>query len=79
VQGAGVVAAGLMLGALAMVGPHALGAAQSPTEPDSGTGGRVIQANFVSPLGGGVGQGPASERRVGHAAACHPHPTPLAG
>jgi anti-sigma factor RsiW len=77
VQGAGVVAAGLMLGALAMVGPHALGATPSPSEPDNGTGGRVIQANFVSPLGGGVG--PAGRQRVDHAAACHPHPTPLAG
>jgi anti-sigma factor RsiW len=78
VQGAGVVAASLMLGALAMVGPHAFGAAaQGPPEPDNGTGGRVIQANFVSPLGGGVG--PAGERRVEKVAACHPHPTPLAG
>lgn len=56
VQGAGVVAAGLMLGALAMVGPHVLGAnSQNPVEPvDGGSsgGGGVVQANFSSPLGG---------------------------
>jgi hypothetical protein len=59
VQGAGVVAAGLMLGALAMVGPHVLG---SPTEPavdpahgDGATvGPGVVQANFATPLGGDV-------------------------
>jgi hypothetical protein len=56
VQGAGVVAAGLVLGALAMVGPHVIGAVgQHPAEPGDGTsGGEVVQANFVSPLGGGV-------------------------
>ena len=59
VQGAGVVAAGLMLGALAMVGPHVLSAGgQSPTEPSSlhgdGATGDVVQANFSAPLGGGV-------------------------
>jgi hypothetical protein len=56
VQGAGVVAAGLMLGALAMVGPHVLGAnSQNPVEPVDGAssgGGGVVQANFSSPLGG---------------------------
>jgi anti-sigma factor RsiW len=59
VQGAGVVAAGLMLGALAMVGPHVLSSAtsQTPTEPSvhgGGTNGGVLQANFSAPLGGGV-------------------------
>jgi hypothetical protein len=55
VQGAGVVAAGLMLGALAMVGPHVLNPAGRPAEPaDGSTGGEVVQANFVSPLGGGI-------------------------
>lgn len=58
VQGAGVVAAGLVLGALAMVGPHVLSASnQSPTEPSvhgDGGSGDVVQANFSAPLGGGV-------------------------
>lgn len=59
VQGAGVVAAGLMLGALAMVGPHMLGAnGQGPVEPsvhgDGNTNGDVLQANFSSPLSGDV-------------------------
>jgi hypothetical protein len=57
VQGAGVVAAGLMLGALAMVGPHVVSAVgQHPAEPGEGatSGGEIVQANFVSPLGGGV-------------------------
>jgi len=61
VQGAGVVAAGLMLGALAMVGPHVLNAtSQSSIDPARGDGatvsgdGAVIQANFSAPLGGGV-------------------------
>jgi hypothetical protein len=59
VQGAGVVAAGLMLGALAMVGPHVLGPSGQPTEPGDGSGGgEVVQANFVSPLGGGVAVAP---------------------
>jgi anti-sigma factor RsiW len=67
VQGAGVVAAGLMIGALAMVGPHVLGASgQAPADTHDGpAGGRVEQANFVSPLGGGVAhpnQGVADER-----------------
>ncbi|HEX5407276.1 MAG TPA: hypothetical protein VFX16_33800 [Pseudonocardiaceae bacterium] len=83
VQGAGVVAAGLMLGALAMVGPHAFGAAaQGPADQDGSTGGPVIQANFVSPLGGGVAhQAPAREPRPAHAeelVAKTLHPTPLA-
>ncbi|HEX4723356.1 MAG TPA: zf-HC2 domain-containing protein [Pseudonocardiaceae bacterium] len=59
VQGAGVVAAGLMLGALAVVGPHVIGASsQSPREPsvhgDGAASGDVVQANFSAPLGGGV-------------------------
>ena len=58
VQGAGVVAAGLMLGALAMVGPHVLNASsQAPAEPsvqDDGNTGGVVQANVSAPLGGGV-------------------------
>lgn len=55
VQGAGVVAAGLFLGALAMVGPHALAAAPAPTESHDNTGGnRVVQANFATPVGGRV-------------------------
>jgi anti-sigma factor RsiW len=61
VQGAGVVAAGLMLGALAMVGPHVLTASSQTTiDPARGDGasvsgdGAVIQANFSAPLGGGV-------------------------
>lgn len=57
VQGAGVVAAGLMLGALAMVGPHVLGvAAQAPTDQhdNSGNPGQIMQADFASTLGGGV-------------------------
>lgn len=68
VQGAGVVAAGLMLGALAMVGPHALaGASPSPSSPqDETAGGRVIQANFSSPLGGRV-----THRPDAHAAAAY--------
>ncbi|HYS36311.1 MAG TPA: hypothetical protein VEO01_11835 [Pseudonocardiaceae bacterium] len=61
VQGAGVVAAGLMLGALAMVGPHVLNASgQRPADPVHGDGATVsgsdpvLQANFSAPLGGGV-------------------------
>ncbi|HEX4703270.1 MAG TPA: zf-HC2 domain-containing protein [Pseudonocardiaceae bacterium] len=54
-QGAGVVAAGLMLGALAMVGPHIMNASsQSPVDPVDGTrvsgGGGVLQANFSAPM-----------------------------
>jgi hypothetical protein len=68
VQGAGVVAAGLVLGALAMVGPHLLGPSDRPAEPSDGsTGGEVVQANFVSPLGGGV----AATPRVRQPAAAH--------
>jgi hypothetical protein len=59
VQGAGVVAAGLVLGALAMVGPHVLNASgQRPTDPVHGDGATVsgsdpvLQANFSAPLGG---------------------------
>ncbi|HVV23176.1 MAG TPA: zf-HC2 domain-containing protein [Pseudonocardiaceae bacterium] len=58
VQGAGVVAAGLMLGALAMVGPHVLGAsgqhpAESPHDNNSTANDqRVVQAGFNSPFGG---------------------------
>lgn len=81
VQGAGVVAAGLMLGALAMVGPHVIGASgQAPVDThDNTSGGHVEQANFVSPLGGGVAHpdrsGPTD--REGHdlapaAALAHP-------
>jgi anti-sigma factor RsiW len=59
VQGAGVVAAGLMLGALAMVGPHVLGSpadpANEPVHGDGATAGAgVVQANFATPLGGDV-------------------------
>jgi hypothetical protein len=61
VQGAGVVAAGLMLGALAMVGPHVLDAnGQNPVEPVHGDGATVsggdgvVQANFSNPLGGAL-------------------------
>jgi hypothetical protein len=68
-QGAGVVAAGLMLGALAMVGPHILNASsQTPVEPVHGDGapvnGGVFQANFSAPLDGGV----LPEHVVGHSA-----------
>jgi hypothetical protein len=69
-QGAGVVAAGLMLGALAMVGPHILNASsQTPVEPVHGdgapaNGGGVFEANFSAPLGGGV----LPEVVVGHSA-----------
>lgn len=53
VQGAGVVAAGLMLGALAMVGPHFL---DSPGEqtPEPAAGPETQQASLVAPLGGAV-------------------------
>jgi hypothetical protein len=68
VQGAGVVAAGLVLGALAMVGPHVLNASgQRPTDPVHGDGATVsgsdpvLQANFSAPLGGGVRPKDASE------------------
>ncbi len=74
VQGAGVVAAGLVLGALAMVGPHALaGAGPSPASSpqDNTAGDRFVQADFVSPLGGSV----AARDDVRAAAA---HPAPLA-
>jgi anti-sigma factor RsiW len=50
-QGAGVVAAGLVLGALAVVGPHVVGASgQTPVEPtrgDVGGGPVVADANFA--------------------------------
>lgn len=71
VQGAGVVAAGLMLGALAFVGPHGLGAAgQAPNEPHENNG-SAVPANFVSPLAGaarGQRQAPdsVSDQRVAH-------------
>jgi anti-sigma factor RsiW len=72
VQGAGVVAAGLVLGALAVVGPHAVTAAgRTPTVPaGDGTTGGVVQADVVSSLGGDV---PA---RVAHPVA-GPHITRL--
>lgn len=55
VQGAGVVAAGLVLGALAMVVPQSSGVASpAPVPPGSRTGGGVTEAHFVSPLGGRV-------------------------
>lgn len=61
VQGASVLAAGLMLGALAMVGPHILGnTADSGNDPAHGDGsvsggsGGVQQANFATPFGGDV-------------------------
>jgi hypothetical protein len=71
VQGAGVVAAGLMLGALAVVGPHAVAASgRMPSAPSgSGTSGDVVQADVVTPLGGAVrGARPVD----------NPHITPLA-
>jgi hypothetical protein len=76
VQGAGVVAAGLMIGALAVVGPHALAASgRNAPEPSSGgsSGGSVVQANFVSPLGGGVAHRPTDPRtrRTGPLAAAN--------
>jgi hypothetical protein len=68
VQGAGVVAAGLVLGALAMVGPHVLNASgQRPADPVHGDGATVSgsdpvrQANFSAPLGGGVLPGHAAQ------------------
>lgn len=61
VQGAGVVAAGLVLGALAMVGPHPFGVADgTPADPPHGDGtaiggGRgVVAANFTTGVGGSV-------------------------
>ncbi|HEX3792853.1 MAG TPA: Fis family transcriptional regulator, partial [Pseudonocardiaceae bacterium] len=62
VQGAGVVAAGLVLGALAMVGPHLLGSpgdtGNDPTHGDgSVTGGtagdQFVQANYATLVGNG--------------------------
>jgi anti-sigma factor RsiW len=51
-QGAGVVAAGLVIGALAMVGPHVLGGSSAePAEQNGGGSGQsgpgVLQANFA--------------------------------
>jgi hypothetical protein len=78
VQGAGVVAAGLMLGALAMVGPHVLGPSGQPAEPGDGSGGgEVVQANFVSPLGGGVAVAPHAQAQA-PAARNASHPARLA-
>ena len=58
VQGAGMVAAGLVLGALVMVGPHVLGSSPSDQNPEPGEpptpNADVIQANFATPLGGAV-------------------------
>ena len=58
VQGAGMVAAGLVLGALVMVGPHVLGSATNDPSPEPGEaptpGAGVLQANFATPLGGAV-------------------------
>ncbi|HEX3647395.1 MAG TPA: zf-HC2 domain-containing protein [Pseudonocardiaceae bacterium] len=68
VQGAGVVAAGLVLGALAVVGPHTLAASGGRTPDVDGTTGGVVQAD-VSQLGGAV------EPLVRPAA--NPHITPL--
>src|SRR5207248_7932331 len=61
VQGAGVVAAGLVLGALAVVGPYALsGSGEHPTEPARGdgptaNGNDVVQANFAGDGHSGFG------------------------
>ncbi|HWE90988.1 MAG TPA: zf-HC2 domain-containing protein [Pseudonocardiaceae bacterium] len=59
VQGAGVVAVGLVLGAMAVMGPHAFGgpepAATDPTHPggsSTGGGNGLLQANFAAPLTG---------------------------
>ena len=79
VQGAGVVAAGLVLGALAMVGPHVLGASgQAPVEPsvhDGNTGGNVLQANFSAPLRDDAPQPPPApeQRHQTHAALARVH------
>lgn len=73
VQGAGVVAAGLVLGALAVVGPHVFTSAQGPADPspNNGTNGeRVVQANFGSPLNGG-----SQDRVVAPAASTAEQPT----
>ncbi|HEY1575191.1 MAG TPA: zf-HC2 domain-containing protein [Pseudonocardiaceae bacterium] len=68
VQGAGVVAAGLVLGALAVVGPHAVASGRVPaTQNVDGATGGVVQADVVTPLGGNVAR-PAG----------NPHMTPLA-
>ncbi|HEX5115790.1 MAG TPA: zf-HC2 domain-containing protein [Pseudonocardiaceae bacterium] len=72
VQGAGVVAAGLVLGALAMVGPHAAASGQVPaTQNGDGPTGGVVQADVVTPLGGDVARRAAQP--IGN-----PHITPLA-
>lgn len=75
VQGASAVAAGLMLGALAMVGPHVFGAtAQSPTDAphDNGTANdRVVQANFSGPMKG-------ADKLHAPAASTGQHPSQLA-
>jgi anti-sigma factor RsiW len=75
VQGAGVVAAGLVLGALAVVGPHSVAASgQTPATPsgDGVTGGVVQADDVVSPLGGDVA--PVAVVRP----VVNPHITPLA-
>jgi hypothetical protein len=76
VQGAGVVAAGLVLGALAVVGPHVFSSAQGPTDSphdNSATNGeRVVQANFGGPLAG-----VAPDRMPAHAASTAEQPTRL--
>jgi anti-sigma factor RsiW len=61
VQGAGVVAAGLVLGALAVVGTNVLSVAGGPAEqphPDgstvAGSGTDVVAANFSTAVGGSV-------------------------
>lgn len=69
VQGAGVVAAGLVLGALAVVGTSVLSVANGPAEPQHpdgstvagvGNAGDVVAANFSKAVGGSLGSvGPA--------------------
>ena len=58
VQGAGMVAAGLVLGALVMVGPHVLGSSPAGQNPEPGEvptpNAGVVPANFTTPLGGAV-------------------------
>lgn len=72
VQGAGVVAAGLMLGALAVAGPQSSGVAtQAPVAPPTGRAGGIVAANAVSPLGGGVRR-PQEELRAAAAASFGP-------
>lgn len=80
IQGASVVAAGLMLGALAMVGPHVLNSAgNNPAEPArdgstiSGGRGGVVQANFTSQLGGALRTERHAATLVPTSTSTHPH------